>query len=142
MPQVKLDLTAIADLPPSLDEDERYLIAEAVIQFIVDRTNAGHNKFHRTWAGEAGKYTEAYKKRSGKDEPVDLLLSGDMLESLTVLKNAEDALVIGYERGDENNDKALGNILGSYGRAPNPKKARPFLDITKKDLLEIYREFA
>jgi hypothetical protein len=139
--QVKLNLADIAPLPENLTKDERWLIGEAVIEFIRERTAAGHNKFHRKWAGEAGKYTDAYKAASGKTEPVDLLASGDMLEALTVLKNSPDNLEIGIKRSDENFGKALGNILGSYGREPNAKKARPFLEILKRDLLDIYREF-
>ena len=84
------------------------------------------------------KYSDSYAKKKGVGEDdVDLVLSGELMDKLKVLKTKPGEITIGYEKGDDVNDKAEGNILGSYGRDPNPKKARDFLGLTRNDLMSI-----
>jgi len=60
-----------------------------------------------------------------------------MLAALQLLDNGRGEIVIGYEAGTEENDRAEGNILGSYGGSPNASKARDFLGIESKKLREL-----
>jgi len=92
------------------------------------------------------KYSKSYSgsldfKNSGKTNDVDLTLSGDMLATLKILDIKKGQVIIGFEKGTEN-DKAEGNILGTYGSdKPNPKKARDFLGITEKEKEKILSNY-
>ena len=91
-------------------------------------------------------YSETYSKsldfkNAGKSGDVDLTLSGDMLASLKILEIKKGKVVVGFEKGIEN-DKAEGNILGTYGTdKPNKKKARDFLGITDKEKEKILSNY-
>lgn len=108
-------------------------IAEEVITFIQDRSASGLDKRNRPFK----RYTDKYAAKKGQDE-VDLVLTGDMLDELTILEETVGKIVIGYEEDSDQNAKAEGNIIGSYGQPTgDKKKARDFLGITKADLMEI-----
>jgi hypothetical protein len=56
-------------------------------------------------------------------------------------QSSRGTIVIGFKDGTKEERKAEGNILGTYGKStPNPKKARPFLDILQKDLRALIDE--
>lgn len=119
---------------------ERADLAADVIDFIRERTSngVGIRKAGRGFTNfEFPEYTEDYATAKGQDN-VDLLLSGEMLDALRFFpsKSKKGLLVIGYKAGTKINAKAEGNQIGSYGRSPNRKKARPFLGITRTDLLD------
>jgi hypothetical protein len=121
-------------LPRKLKPAQREVIAEEVIDFIRDRSFAGLDKNNRKFK----KYSDKYAERKGVPiDEVDLVLTGELMEKLQVLKITPSEITIGYEKGDSVNAKAEGNITGSYGREPNRKKARDFLGITRKDLMSI-----
>lgn len=113
-------------IPEDLDSQERVELASDILLFIKDRTQSGRNRANRKFP--------PYSKEYFKSGTVDLTLSEDMLNDMRLLSHNRGSLLIGYENGTQSNDKAEGNQTGSYGRSPNPKKARPFLGITKKDL--------
>lgn len=128
------------DFPEDFSSEERRQLAEKVIEFIQDRTKMGYNVHGRDWSGEAGKYTPEYARKVGKKEggPVDLALSHEMIEAIQYFPGQG---AIGFKSGTKIERKAEGNILGTYGKPdPNPKKARPFLDILKKDLNDLIAE--
>lgn len=85
------------------------------------------------------KYTKAYKNFKGQSN-VDLRLSSEMLDTLDLIKSAEGSITLGWKNKTQR-EKAEGNILGSYGREPNPAKARRFLGISKSELSEIISGF-
>lgn len=121
-------------VPRKLRPNQREVIAEEIVDFIRDRSFAGLDKNNRKFK----KYSDKYAERKGVSiDDVDLVLTGELMEKLQVLKTAPGEITIGYEKSDPVNAKAEGNILGSYGRDPNPKKARDFLGITRKDLMSI-----
>lgn len=122
-------------------KSQREVIARDVIDFIVDRTKEGKNKYGNPWPGKAGNYSPSYVKSlnfrvSGKSKgKVNLKLSGDMLTDLDLISDKQGSLLIGFKNGTESNSKAEGNIKGTYGRrTPISGKKRDFLGITKKDL--------
>jgi hypothetical protein len=133
------------DCPEDFTSEERRLLAEKVMDFIADRTKHGYNVHGRDWSGDAGKYTEGYAKKKGVSPggPVDLAATHEMVEGMQFFPTMSGSgeITLGYKKGTKLERKAEGNILGTYGKAePNPKKARPFLDILKKDLQDLIAE--
>lgn len=148
MAQQKIEL----DIPDDLKPRQRLELADLIIEHIVDRTDRGLDKngrkfppYSRTRKDSKGNIIEGYIdsldfKNAGKSpNRVNLQLTGDMLAALDILNHKKGKLVIGYEKGTEENDKAEGNILGSYGGEPNKKKARDFLGLQKEKLRELIR---
>lgn len=135
MPQQKI----IVEIPKNLKPSQRLELADLVIEHIVDRTERGLDKNGRGFPKYSKEYINSLDfKNAGKSKgKVDLKLSGDMLAAIELLKHKPGELVIGFEKGTPENDKAEGNILGSYGRDPNPSKARDFLGIQGKKLREL-----
>lgn len=128
------------EFPEDFSSEEKRQLAERVIEFIQDRTKMGYNVYGRDWSGDAGKYTPEYARKVGKKAggPVDLALSHDMIEAIEYFPGQG---AVGFKSGTKIERKAEGNILGTYGKPdPNPAKARPFLDILKKDLQELIAE--
>lgn len=124
-------------IPKHLKPSQRELLGEEIVDFIINRSAAGLDKNNRKFK----KYSKAYADMKGVNEgDVDLVLTGEMMESLQLLNHRNGELMIGYDKEDDINAKAEGNITGSYGGDPNPKKARDFLGITKKDLYSILKD--
>lgn len=133
-------------LPKGLTKAERLDIADLVIEFIVDRTQRGKDVNGEPFV----KYSPAYQKsldfvNAGKKKGMkpNLTLSGDMLAALAILDEKDGKIVVGYEKGSDEEGRAEGNILGSYGGEPDKKKARPFLGIKPdqlKKIIELVRE--
>lgn len=139
--ETQLKIKIPADFNPTM----RAELADKVMEFIRDRSRMGYNVRGVDWAGKAGQYTEAYAKRKGvsEDGPVDLALSHDMLEAMQYFPSLSPTgqITIGYKKGTKVERKAEGNILGTYGQPnPIPGKARPFLDILKRDLKNLIDE--
>jgi hypothetical protein len=127
------------NIPKDFDASMRSELAEKVMEFIRDRSKKGYNVNGNDWSGKAGEYTPAYAKRKGvsEDGPVDLSLSHDMLDGIKYFKSMSPTgqITIGYKDGTKLERKAEGNILGTYGQSePIRGKARPFLDILRRDL--------
>ncbi len=132
------------EIPEYIEGDDKKALAFEVINFIHERTAAGQNVYGRRWAGKAGKYTKAYAKEKGFSSPVDLELTGNMLSKMTYFKSKSPSgrITIGFRKGTKDERKAEGNIQGTYGQpSPIRGKARPFLDILKKDLAVIVDDF-
>lgn len=125
-------------VPTDLNPQQRIELADLVIEHIFKRTDSGVDKDGMRFP----KYSEAYKKsldfkNAGKTSKVDLQLSGDMLAAMQLLNHRPGNLMIGFVNGTEENAKAEGNILGSYGGNPDPSRARDFLGIEEKKLKEL-----
>ena len=133
--QFKLDLS---DFSP----EEREAIALEVIDRIKRRTKSGLDKDGKPFAG----YSEAYKKSqdfkiAGKSSKVNLVLSGDMLDSIEIIDNFRNGkVVIGYT-DETQGGKAEGNILGTYGQQKKVGPARDFLGISDSELDAITRKY-
>lgn len=128
------------EIPEYLKPDEREELGLRILQFIRQRSAKGLDKDNNPFP----KYSPSYKnsldfKIAGKSSKVNLKLSGDMLAALDLLNHRKGELLIGFENGTEENDRAEGNILGSYGKDPDEKKARDFLGIDPKDLAKLIK---
>ena len=116
---------------------DREAIATDIVNYIIERSKSGTGFNPETGRNKGFvRYSKEYAKRKGQSN-VDLTLSDQMLKDIRVLSMKTDSILIGFENGTESNAKADGNQTGSYGRSPNPAKARPFLGLTKKDLNDI-----
>jgi hypothetical protein len=127
----------------SSNAEARARLAENIISFIIERTRGGtgvrrRGKGFENYDLSSKPYTKEYADFKGTSvSDVDLTLSEEMLDAIQYFpsKSSAGLIVIGYKAGTKVNAKAEGNQIGSYGRSPNPKKARPFLGITRADLL-------
>jgi hypothetical protein len=138
MAQVKTTIK----IPTQINQKTAQTIAQDLVDFIVERTKDGKGKDGKPFP----RYSESYKKSldfkiAGKGTIVDLTLTGEMLDTLKVLEVKRGQIVIGFEPDDDINGRAEGNILGSYGGEPDPKKARNFLDVSDKEIANILREY-
>lgn len=129
------------ELPYGIASDDKKAIAEEIISYIIKRTREeGLDKD----GNKLNDYTEAYAEKKGvRVSDVDLTLSSEMLDALDYVVKGR-MLRIGYTKADAKlNGKVEGNITGSYGRDPDPSKARDFLGIdedTLENILAKYRE--
>ena len=135
-------MKAIIPIPKDYRPDKRAAIAQDIIDYLIERTREGKGEGGKKFPG----YSDSYKKSldfsiAGKGSTVDLTLTGEMLDSLAILNEKSGELVIGYEKDDEVNGRAEGNILGSYGGDPNPKRARNFLALTDKEIRAILARY-
>lgn len=135
MAQQKIKISIPKDLPP----DARIDLADLVIEHIVERSQSGKDKNGKNFPRYSKEYTRSLDfKIAGKSKSkVDLQLSGDMLAAIELLSQKNGEITVGFENGTEENSRAEGNILGSYGRTPDKKKARDFLGIEKDKLSEL-----
>lgn len=125
-------------IPKGMPADVADDFADDVIEFIKRRSESGKDKDGNKFV----KYTPDYASKKGvARNAVDLTLSGDMLASIDKLEQKRNRIRIGFEKGSEENAKAEGNILGSYGRTPNPAKARDFLGISERDYRRILKKY-
>lgn len=116
---------------------ERVAIGLDVIEKIIERSQSGKDKKGKNFPGYSEGYVKSFDfKLAGKNKnKVDLSLSEEMLNALTILDNKAGEITIGYTKDDKfNNDKAEGNILGTYGqKKPIRGKKRDFLGITRDE---------
>ncbi len=120
---------------------EREAIAIEVIDKIIARTKKGKDKNGNSFAPYSKEYRDSINfKIGGKSARVDLTLSGDMLDSLEIVKNAP-VMEIGYTSGNPERGKAEGNILGTYGQPKQTAPKRDFLGIQGAELDRILKKY-
>lgn len=134
-------------IPKKYNKEERLAIAADIIEYIRERSSKGRGPGNEKWSG---RYSLAYSKsldfrNAGKSRgKINQSLSGDMLTEIEILPETERStgqVVIGYSRDSEQYGKAEGNIIGSYGRQPDKRKARPFLTLTPKEVKTILERY-
>lgn len=131
------------DLKPYLgkraSDDTTEVIAEEILNFIVERTKSGKGMDGKAFPGYSKAYKDSFEfKVAGKTSKVDLTLSGEMLDSIEIIQAKNGKIAYGYSKGNEMSGRAEGNITGSYGKPQgNEAKARRFLDISPKELAKI-----
>lgn len=128
------------ELPSWVSEEDLEAAGEDIIQFIVDRSRSGQGIRPNGRRYDFPEYSESYRAFKGSSK-VDLTLSSEMLSEIKLLAVKGRTLEIGFDAGSRVNAKAEGNQLGSYGGAPNPKKARRFLGINREELAAVLARF-
>jgi hypothetical protein len=131
-------------IPKDYNPQEREALSIEIIDQIIERTQSGKDKKGNAFAGYSKGYTDSLDfKLGGKSKKVNLELSGEMLNSMTLLTHSSGSITIGYTKDDTfNNGKAEGNIKGTYGqKKPIKGKARDFLGISNSELDEIIEKY-
>jgi hypothetical protein len=127
----KLETVENIEWPDGLKRKDRKAFLQDCMEFVKDRTAQGYDETTTKFEP----YTKEYAKKKGVSRnKVDLKLSSDMLDSMEAWGFTSDYGKIGYKRKNTEQGKAEGNILGSYGREPDPEKARPFLGLSKEEI--------
>jgi len=123
------------ELPEELGAADRELVLDEVNNFIRKRSKRGLDKDNRPFPKYSKGYVESldFRNAGKRASRVDLTLSGDMLAALDTISHKKGSGLIGFENGTGENDRAEGNIKGTYGGNPTGK-IRDFLGITDKDL--------
>lgn len=125
-------------IPSGLSSSRKEELAMALLSAIQFNAKSGYDKDGNRFV----KYNKDYAEEKGVGvRDVDLTLSGEMLDALKILKIGPDYVDVGYDGRTKVSGKAEGNILGSYGRTPNPEKARDFLGLPEKAIKEILKGF-
>lgn len=126
------------NVPKKLSPIQRDALAQEVIDFIIQRSKDGKDKNNKPFPGYSEQYVKSLDfKIAGKSKgKVNLTLSEEMLQSLSLISSKAGEILIGYDKGNKDlNAKVEGNVLGTYGRStPIKGKARDFLGIKKEDL--------
>jgi len=136
-------------LSDKYSSEEKEAIAFEIIEYIKERTKSGKGEGGKKWHTPANKYTKEYKeslefkfKENPRPNTVDLSASGDMLDSIDLLKTMPSSITIGIDEADPDHGKAEGNIRGSYGKQRgSSKKARDFLAISDSEVENILKKF-
>lgn len=130
-------------VPDGYESEERRAIGEEIIQQIIERSKSGKDKNGIDFPKYSKSYMDSFDfKLAGKGKKPNLTLSGEMLNALTVLDTGSGEITIGYREADKfNNDKAEGNIKGSYGGEPQASKARDFLGVSDSELSSILTKY-
>lgn len=134
--QFEIDLSEYSPL-------EREAIALEVIDRIQKRTKQGLDKNGNKFAPYSKTYKESQNfEIAGKTARVNLELSGDMLDSMEIIRNQENGkVIIGYSSGNPEGGKAEGNILGTYGQSSPVGPKRDFLGISESELEKITAKY-
>jgi hypothetical protein len=128
-----------------MPEEVQTALGIEIIDFIIDRSKKGKDKLNKDFPSYSKDYKSSLDfKIAGKNpNKVDLTLTGEMLNSLEILDTSEGEITIGINPKDKlNTAKAEGNVTGSYGGKPKPRKARDFMGIHKEDLNELKKKYA
>jgi hypothetical protein len=129
------------NVPKNLSPIQREALAQEVIDFVIERSKSGIDKNGNPFPAYSESYVKSLDfKIAGKAKGrVNLTLSEEMLQSLSLLSHRPGEILIGYDKSNkELNGKVEGNVLGTYGKStPIKGKARDFMGIARKDLESI-----
>lgn len=131
-------------IPKDLKASEIANLADLYIEAVKQRSERGISKDGKKFPKYSKEYIKSldFKNAHKSADEINLTLSGDMLASIKILKKEKGKIVIGFEKGTEENAKADGNIRGTYGTgSENPKKARDFLGLPDRELQKLLDEF-
>lgn len=122
-------------VPNSFNDSQREETARLVINKILERTAKGIDLNGSAFA----KYSQSYKDSldfniANKTSKVNLKLSGEMLSDLELLGHNQGFIVIGFEAGSDENDKA--KWAADIGNGPS----RKFLGISPRDFDSVISE--
>ena len=123
-------------VPLGLKPIVRERVADKIIDYVRQRTSSGRDKDESSFPSYSKEYKESDDfKIAGKSSMVNLKLSGDMMDTLSLVTHTDGELTIGYTLSDDIAGRVEGNVIGSYGKPTgNSSKARNFLGIQKSKI--------
>lgn len=129
------DLKKIFGIDVSDMPELRASFAQAIIDYIVDRTHKGLDIDGEKFAAYSQDYVHSDAFRAfDKSKNVNLEMSGNMLGSIEVLESKGSTVKIGWA-DEEENAKAFNHNTGDTVRK------RRFFGVNEKDLAELSKEF-
>ena len=124
------------DVSTLLGAQDRELLGQLIIERLVDRTQSGRNIDGRSFARYSREYVE-WLRRIGADTGRDLTLTGEMLNSISVLRHSQGSITIGLEPGSFAARKA------GWNQGGNPSiPSRPFMGITDSEAASLEADVA
>lgn len=130
-PNFKINLSELFGEKIKIGADTKEEIGRRIIETIQDRCAEGNSLS----GSKFRKYSEAYKKATGKSDPPDLYLEGDMLSSMQVVDIKGNDITIGWEKGSKEWLKAQNH---NFGVTLLP---REFMGLQIKEKKSIVQEF-
>lgn len=113
------------------DRALREAIAQTAIDKIVERTRSGTSLRGTAFKGYSKSYQDSHAfKAFGKDGTIDLTLTGDMLDQLTVIESTDAKVALGWSDSTQN-AKAYNHNVGDT----LPK--REFFGLQAQEIAEI-----
>ena len=138
----KTNIQTSIKIPIELSKATANQIAEDLIDFIIERTSTGKGKDGKSFPSYSKSYKESLDfKIAGKGSTVDLVLTGEMLDSLKVIKAESGEVIIGYDSDDEVAGRVEGNTIGSYGGSAKKSRARNFLGLSDKEISNVLKDY-
>ena len=119
------------EVSPLLGDTDRELVGQLIIERLIDRTQGGRDIDNRPFATYSRGYIE-HLRQIGADTGLDLTLTGEMLNSISVLSHAQGTITIGLEPGTFAANKATWN-QGGNTNIPS----RPFMGLLDVEINSI-----
>ena len=121
------------------DQTFKDVYSNSLIERIIERTQSGLDRNGKQFAFYSKSYTNSleFKIYGKKRSDPNLTLTGEMLASLTQLKNMSPSTIYIGLIGENNKGKAQGHITGKLGRSNGPK--RDFLGLPQKEEDSIFK---
>ncbi len=132
------------EIPEAYSRVEREAIGQDIVDYIRERTQEKNvNKDGKPLAPYSEGYIHSLNfKSAGKSKnDINFTQSGDTLGALDVLSNEPGKIVIGWEKGSNENAIADGNIRGTYGHDHSVGPKRNILGITEGELTRILNQY-
>lgn len=128
--------SVIISIPTAYDATMREAIGTEIVNFIIDRTRQGLDRYNKPFKSYSPAYVSSTEfKAAGKSKSrVNLRLSGEMHSGLTVLGHGRGYIKVGFESGTDENDKAAWTSRAERG-------GRDMLGIMPKDLRRILDKY-
>lgn len=129
------------NVDPTLEPEERELLAFEIIDHIINRSEKGLDKNGKPFPSYSKSYIESdeFKAFGKSPSKVNATLSGEMLNAMDLLSHKVGQIRIGYDPSDTMLiGKVEGNVLGTYGqKTPIKGKQRDFLGIRPAQVKEL-----
>lgn len=114
-------------------------IGQRIVDRIIERTESGIDMFGKTFKSYSKSYKESFVfqiyKSSG--DPVNLRLTGDMLEDMVSSSKSRNTIIISMEN-EEQQLKAGGHMNGI--KSKKGKVKREFLGLPDNELIQIMKD--
>lgn len=138
------------ELPSDLGANAREAIGVALRNRMQERAQNGvgvdaSGKRSKTFPEYTEEYAEFKSKRRASGRNVNLTFNADMFSAFQYISSKKGSVLIGMDKSasgfTKENGKAEGNITGSYGRSPNPAKARNFMGLPQHEVDAIVNRY-
>jgi hypothetical protein len=130
MPQIKYKFNPFKETGVDVPKDRREEAAQAVAEYVLEQIHSYSADGKTSVAGGLWKrkLSKGYLKEKEHESSANfanLELTGELMDSLEADANSRGDVTVSVP--SDQAGKAEGNLIGSYGREEDPKKARQFM---------------